>query len=231
VYFPRLAARVVQGLVAASFPPCPGGYMATGWTHPLAEWERLFRGFVERPEPAALMQALNFLDFRGVDGRLDLAPLDAVVRGAAHEPRFLAHLARASIGLEPPLGAFRTLRRQEGGVDLKKGGLVPIVSLARLAGIEAGSLARPTLARLTAAAEAGTITREGAATLGEAFRFLMALRLREQLRAVREGRPVEDRVAIESLSPLERRHLKDVFVAVHEMQEAVRERHATDRLG
>jgi CBS domain-containing protein len=230
-YFPRLAARVVQGLVAASFPPCPGGYMATGWTHPLAGWERIFRGFVERPEPAALMQALNFLDFRGVDGRLDLGALDAAIRDGAREPRFLAHLARASIGLEPPLGAFRTLRRQEGGVDLKRGGIVPIVSLARLHAIEAGSLARPTLERLGAAAEAGTLSREGASTLGEAFRFLVGLRLREQLRSVREGRPLDDRVPVDALSPLERRHLKDVFVALHELQQAVRERHATDHLG
>jgi CBS domain-containing protein len=229
-YFPRLAARVVQGLVAASFPPCPGGYMATGWTHPLAEWVRLFRGFVETPEPAALMHALNFLDFRPVDGRLGLAALEDVVRGAAREPRFVAHLARASIGLQPPIGAFRTLRREEGGIDLKKGGIVPIVSLARLHAIEAGSLARPTLERLTAAAEAGTLSREGAVTLGEAFRFLVGLRLREQLRSLREGRPLDDRVPVEALSPLEQRHLKDVFVAIREMQQAVRDRHATDSL-
>ena len=229
-YFSRLAAHVVQGLVAASFPPCAGGFMATGWTHPLAEWERIFRRFVETPEPAPLMQALNFLDFRVVAGRLTLEPLDAVVRGAAREPRFLAHLARASIGLAPPLGAFRTLRREEGGIDLKKGGIAPIVSLARLHAIEAGSLARPTLERLAAAAEVGTLSREGALTLGEAFRFIAGLRLREQLRALREGRALDDRVPVEALSPLERRHLKDVFVAVHEVQQAVRERHATDRL-
>ena len=107
---------------------------------------------------------------------------------------------------------------------------MPIVSLARLHAIEAGSLARPTLERLAAAAEAGTLSREGASTLGEAFRFIAGLRLREQLRALREGRALDDRVPVEALSPLERRHLKDVFVAVHEVQQAVRERHATDRL-
>jgi len=230
-YFARLATSVGQGLLAAGFAPCPGGFMATRWAHPLGEWERIFRGFVDTPEPPALVVALNFLDFRAVDGRLGLESLDAVVRSASREPRFLAHLARASIGLEPPLRAFRTIRHEEGGIDLKKGGIVPIVSLARLHAIEAGSLARPTLERLGAAAEKGTLSREGAATLGEAFRFLAGLRLREQLRSVREGRPLDDRVAVESLSPLERRHLKDVFVAIREMQQAVRERHATDRLG
>jgi CBS domain-containing protein len=176
------------------------------------------------------MQALNFLDFRSVAGDLSLAPLEDVVRTAGRETLFLAHLARASIGLPPPLGLFRTLRRDEGGVDVKKGGLAPIASLARLHAVEAGSAARPTLERLHAAAGAGTLSREGATTLEESFRFLSGLRLREQLRALREGRPLDDRVPVDALSPLERRHLKDVFVAIREMQEAVRERHETDRL-
>jgi CBS domain-containing protein len=229
-YFPRLAARVVGDLVAAGFPPCPGGYVATAWTRPLAEWRRLFRGFVETPEPAALMQALSLLDFRPVAGALSLAALEDVVRAAGREPLFVAHLARASIGLQPPLGPFRTLRRDEGGVDVKKGGLAPIASLARLFALEAGSAARPTLERLHAAAEAGTLSREGATTLEESFRFLSGLRLREQLRALREGLSLDDRVSVDALSPLERRHLKDVFAAIREMQEAVRERHETDRL-
>jgi CBS domain-containing protein len=230
VYFTRLAALVVGDLVAAGFPPCPGGYVATGWTRPLAEWRRLFRGMVEAPEPEAMMRALNFLDFRPVAGTLSLAPLEDVVRTAGRAPLFVAHLARASIGLQPPLGPFRTLRRNEGGIDLKRGGLTPIASLARLHAVEAGRAARPTLERLEAAAEAGTLSREGAAMLAESFRFLSGLRLREQLQALREGRPLDDRVTVEALSPLERRHLKDVFVAIREVQEAVRERHETDRL-
>jgi CBS domain-containing protein len=230
-YFADVAERVVAGLVAAGFPACPGGFMATRWRHPLAGWVALFRGFVAAPEPGALLQALNFLDFRAVGGALALDALHEVVRRAGREPRFLAQLARASIGLQPPLGAFRTLRSEEGGIDLKKGGIVPIASLARLHAIEAGSLARPTLERLAAAAEAGTVSREGAATLGECFRFLLGLRLRLQLQALRDGRPPGDRVAAAELTALERRHLKDVFVAVHEMQQAVADRHATDRLG
>src|SRR5215207_6508055 len=55
-YFPRLAARVVDGLVAAGFPPCPGGYMASQWCRSLADWQALFRGWIERPDPQALLE-------------------------------------------------------------------------------------------------------------------------------------------------------------------------------
>ena len=229
-FFPRLAARVVEDLTAAGFPRCPGGYVATAWTRPVDGWRRLLREMVEAPEPERVMNALNFLDLRAAAGALDVAPLEEALRAAGRAPLFLAHLARASIGLQPPLGPFRTLRRDEGGIDLKKGGLAPVASLARLHAIEAGSAARPTLARLEAAADAGVLSREGASTLAEAFRFLCGLRLRAQLLGLREGRPLDERVPVEALTALERRHLKDVFVAVREMQEAVRERYETDRL-
>lgn len=229
-YFERLATRVVDGLLAAKFPPCPGGFMASRWHHPLDRWLRLFRGWITEPSPQALLEASSFFDYRRVHGALDLAPLDAVVGGAARESRFLAFLAKTALGFEPPLGAFRQVRAEHGGVDLKRGGLMPIVGLARVAALEAGVAARPTLDRLAAAAAAGTLAPDAAATLAEAFRFLMRLRLRDQLRARREGRP-GGAARLEDLTALERAHLKDVFVAVRESQSALRLRYAVDRLG
>ena len=229
-YFDTMASRVVELLLAASFPPCPGGFMATRWCQPKAWWVRRFRQWVELPEPQALVEALNFFDFRAVHGGLSLEALDDVLTAAGGEQRFLAHLARASLGLTPPLGAFRTIKQEEGGVDLKKGGIVPIVSLARFYALEAQSRARSTLARLTAAADAGTLSREGAATLDEAFRFLVGLRLREQLRALAARKAPSHHVQLEHLAPLERQHLKDVFQAVRELQSATASRYAIDRL-
>ena len=142
----------------------------------------------------------------------------------------MAQLARASLGLTPPLGAFRHIKAEDEGVDLKKGGLAPIVSLARLYALEAGSSARGTLARLEAAMPAETLSREGKETLSEGFRFLLGLRLREQLRARRAGEPVTNSVRMEHLSPLERQHLKDVFVAIRELQNATAIRHSIARL-
>jgi CBS domain-containing protein len=230
-YFAALARRGVDGLLAASFPECRGGFMATNWCRSLSSWTGLFRGWVETPEPRALVEASNFFDFRRVHGTLDLEPLEAILGRSSEEKLFLAHLARCAIGFAPPLGLFRNIREDEGGVELKKGGLIPIVSLARLFALEAGSAARPTLERLDDAARGGALSGEGAATLAEAFRFLLGLRLRDQLRARREGRPLDNKARLDSLSPLERRHLKDTFVAIRDLQEATKLRYALDRLG
>jgi len=229
-YFAELAARVVRGLIAASFPMCAGGFMATNWRRTLSSWTQLFRSWLDAPEPRALIEALNFFDFRAVHGTLALDALEQQLLRAGREPLFMAQLARASLGLTPPLGAFRHIKAEEEGVDLKKGGLAPIVSLARLYALEAGSSARGTLARLEAAMSAETLSREGKETLSEGFRFLLGLRLREQLRARRAGEPVTNSVRMEHLSPVERHHLKDVFVAIRELQNATALRHSIARL-
>lgn len=230
-YFARLAEFVVQGLLQAGFPPCPGGYMATRWHKPLAEWEALFRRWIEQPSPPELLEAQIFFDFRPVHGRLSLQGLEQVVAHSGENGLFLAHLARAALQFRPPLGLFRRIREEEGGVDLKKGGIAPVVSLARVYALEARSSARGTLERLEAAARAGRLSAEGAETLSEAFNFLTRLRLREQLGALRRGEPPSHKVPLEALSALERRHLKEAFVEIREMQEALSQRFQTDRLG
>ena len=230
-WYAALAERVGEGLRAARFPDCPGGFMATRWRMPLARWRETFRGWIATPDPRALLDASSFFDWRAVHGTLGLEPLEDVVRGAARERLFLAHLAKTALGFEPPLGAFRQIKLDHGGVDLKKGGLMPIVGMARLFALEAGVGARGTLERLAAASAAGTLSAEGAATLAEAFRFVMRLRLRDQLQAVRAGREPRPVARFEGLSSLERGQLKDVFLAIREMQDAVRLRFATDRLG
>ena len=230
-YFEALAERVVHGLIAAGIPACVGGFMATNWRRPLGAWIQLFRGWIDTPDPRALIEALNFFDYRAVHGSLGLAPLEDLLLKAGRQPLFMAHLARASLGLTPPLGAFRNIKaEQEGGVDVKKGGLAPIVSLARLYALEGGSSARGTLERLDAAAAQGLLSKLGSQTLAEGFRFLLGLRLREQLRAMRAGEPVTNSVRLEYLSPVERQHLKDVFVAIRELQGATAIRYGTSRL-
>jgi CBS domain-containing protein len=121
----------------------PGGYMATRWRRPLQEWEQLFRTWVHTPEPQALLEAAIFFDFRPVHGLLSLNSLEEIFLKAGERGLFLAHLARAALGFQPPLGFFRRIRQEEGGVDLKQGGIAPIVGLARLYALEMGDLRWP----------------------------------------------------------------------------------------
>ncbi|RME13244.1 MAG: cyclic nucleotide-binding/CBS domain-containing protein [Ardenticatenia bacterium] len=230
-YFAQFAAFVVEGLMAAGFPPCKGGYMATHWRRPLDEWERLFRTLVDTPTPDALLEAGIFFDMRRVHGTLSLAPLETIIRHSGTQPRFLAHMARAAQAWQPPLGFLRRIRDEHGKVDLKRGGIAPIVALARLYALEAQSPARATVERLHDAIARGILSEEGGETLQEAFRFLMRLRLRAQLDAVRAHQHPDNAITLASLSSLERRMLKETFLAIRDMQEAVGLRYQTDLLG
>jgi CBS domain-containing protein len=205
--------------------------MATHWRRPLAKWVKLFRNWLKTPEPQALLETAIFFDFRPVYGQLSLEPLEQVLREAGNQTLFLGHLARTSIEYQPPLGYFRHVITEAGEVDLKKGGIGLIVAMARLYALEVGATVRPTLARLEAAAQASTLSQEGAETLAEAYRFLLGLRLREQLRAYRAGAALTNRIHLGTLSSWERRQLIQAFQAIHKIQKFTAMRFQTWRLG
>lgn len=230
-YFKALAAHAVDSLVRVGFPLCAGGFMATNWCCSLDAWRELFRGWIERPEPDALMNVANFFDFRVIHGGLDTEPLEALIRGAGDDQIFIAQLARAAMEMRPPLGFLHRIRKTPKGIDLKAGAVMPIVGLARVFALEAKRRGGSTLRRLRAAEQAGRVSREGAELLAESFRFAFALRLRTQLAARRIGAPIDNFVRPDELSAGERRHLKEAFVAVNHIQTATAQRLDVDSLG
>lgn len=230
-YFRQLAERVVQQLIQAGFPPCSGGYSADHWHRPLGAWLDLFNSWIETPKPQALLEASIFFDFRKVYGDLDLAPLERLVAGSAGRPIFLAHMARTATTWRPPLGFLRRIRAEQGQVDLKRSGIGPIVAMARVYALEAGVDLRPTLERLETARSAGIVSQEGAETLAEAFRFLLRLRLDAQLTALEAGEKPSNAVVLDELPTLDRSYLKESFLAIREMQDALALRYRTDMLG
>jgi CBS domain-containing protein len=216
-YFGALAERVVAGLRRAGFPDCPGGYMATTWHRPMSAWQATFRDWLDRPSSPGVVEAEVFLDFRRIHGDLGLDPLDAIMRSGADRPRFLILMARAAVTFQPPL-RFGRIRTRE--VDLKRGGIAPIVLLARLYALAGGSLARHTVDRLTAAAQTGQLSRQGAAQLTEAYQVFTDLRLRRQLRAAAVGQRPTNMVSLDELTRPQRARLTEAFHVVREHQQA-----------
>jgi CBS domain-containing protein len=219
-WFQRLAERVNGDLQGAGFPACPGGYMAREWSGTLREWVQRFLGWIDEPHPQALLQASIFFDFRRVAGGLDLAALEELVAGSVGKPVFLRFLARTALAFRPPATFLLRLRGSSSTVDLKAHGISPIVFLARCYGLEAGARARNTPGRLEAAARAGHLSQEHLALVSDAYRFLLGLRLRLQLRAIARGEPPSNKVALSALSALERTRLKEAFRAVRAWQES-----------
>ncbi len=217
-YFRALAGKVVADLRAAGFPACPDGFMATRLSGPLDEWTDRYDGWIRAPRETTLPPAAIFFDLRGVGGGLDLAPLTGVLSSARGNVPFLSRLARGAVASRPPIGAFRRLEVADGGVDLKTGGIAPIQALARVWALDAGVPVTSTVERLAAASEAGLVDGATAEGLVEAYVYLLGLRLREQLRLLGRKEAPSDRLPVDGLSPSDRRHLKEAFLAVRSAQ-------------
>jgi CBS domain-containing protein len=101
--------------------------------------------------------------------------------------------------------------QHRGTLDLKKGGLAPIVDIARYVGALCESSRPDTLGRLEAARSAGVLTEDVSADLRQAFLFLTAVRLDHQTALLAEGRSADDHLAPSELAGLARRHLRDAL--------------------
>ncbi len=105
-----------------------------------------------------------------------------------------------------------------GRLDLKTGGLVPIVDLARYAAMAAGVTSASTVERLRAAAGAGTLAAADAHSLQDAFRLISNLRAEHRVDQLRAGEEPDDHLSPDELSALRRTQLREAFRAVAAVQ-------------
>ena len=192
---------------------------------------RAFTDWIRQPKPQALLDAAIFFDFRPVAGTLGLDSLEEIIITAKTEQLFLSHLARGALDFFPPLGFFNRLRSDNGKIDLKKGAIAPIVGLARLAALAAGSRERSTLQRLEVAKSAGQfLSAQDASALAEIFPMLFQLRLSAQLTAHASKASIDHNVRLAALTKLERRHLKEALIIIKQIQNGIRTIWQLDRL-
>ncbi len=224
-WFEAFAADITEQLATAGLPYCPGGVMATNWSGTVAAWRGRFERWFAEPDVRALYETSIFFDHRVVAGTLEVSALDETVRAHHDDGVFLARLASGAGTSRPPLGLLHRVRSTaDGGVDVKAGGINPIVALARVLAVEAGSTTRSTTDRLAVATERGTLGHDAAEELTEAFRFFQGLRLEHHLEAWRDRRELSNLVHLDELTPTRRRHLKEAFVAVARVQQSVIQR-------
>jgi len=224
-YFGRLADAVNDGLRACGLAPDAHGASAASplFARPLSSWRALTSQLSEHPDnEEALLLASLVADGRQVFSTGSWTGGGLWPSGPA--PDGLRRLlARFALSFRPPTGFWREFvvehsGERRGQLDLKHGGLIPIVDLARWAGMGAGVTTGSTLERLRAAGAAGTLADAEAQTLTEAFEFIFALRLDHQVEQLRRGEKPDDFIDPKALNPLARSYLREAFRAVASVQ-------------
>ena len=213
---------MIDALEACGFPADPHGATASKplFSRSYAGWRSLVAGWLDNPtQEKALILVSLVVDGRPVWGLRTGPRVPDAFRDARANPQLLRLLARFALSHRPPTGFLRGLVVEHSGahrgrLDLKDGGLVPIVDLARWAGLAAGVTSASTPARLRAAAAAGTLADDDARMLEEAFELIFGLRLAHQVAQLEAGEEPDDFVDPAALSPLTRASLKEAFRAV-----------------
>jgi CBS domain-containing protein len=221
-----LARAVSDGLRACGLRVDEHGANAAEPTfvRSLASWQRLIAGWIEDPtQDKALILTSVLVDSRPIYGVHTGTPVADTFRLASHARELLRLLARFALSYRPPTGFLRGLVVEHSGehrgrLDLKHGGAIPIIDLARWAGMAAGAGIASTPERLRAAEGAGALPTADLRTLSDAFALISELRVGHQVARLQAGEDPDDHLDPADLSPLMRTQLKDAFRAVAAVQ-------------
>ena len=191
---------------------------------PLSAWQAHFTGWIRTLEAEDLLQAKIFFDFRCGYGQAHLLePLRETLRQElAANPRFFAQMALNVLHFQPPLGLFGGIALQTVGahrrvVDIKNA-MTPIVDFARIYALRQGLAARNTAERLGGLLAADVLSRQNHDEIVQIYSALMQIRLENQVRALSEGRPLDNLVEPERLTHLQRRILRESFAQIRNFQ-------------
>ncbi|TCN81073.1 DUF294 nucleotidyltransferase-like domain-containing protein [Shewanella fodinae] len=230
-YFDALTHAVCSGLNDCGYVFCPGDIMAQNpaWRMSLENWQQKFSGWVNTPEPKALMHASIFFDMRCVFGPESLfkALQNQVLANTCDNDIFLAALAGNALSESPPLGFFRqfVLERdgsEEKGIDLKHRGSVLINDIARVYALSAGITEVNTAKRIRVLIAQGILTRKDGLNLADALEFIAHMRLANQGRQYENREALSNYLRPQALSSLMRHQLRDAFKVVHDAQAALK---------
>jgi CBS domain-containing protein len=191
------------------------------------EWRSTIAHWLEDPGEEKVLIAVSLLaDGRVAAGHGQPREVLEILAEGRHHPPLMRLLQRLAVAHRPPTGFLRDIVVEHGGrhrghFNIKRGGLLPIVDIARYAGMAAGATSASTPERLRAAAAAGILRDDEARSLDEAFDLFTELRLEHQVEQLRAARDTDDFVDPRSLNMLTRRYVREAFRVVTAVQRAL----------
>ncbi|ODC03980.1 hypothetical protein BFW38_10965 [Terasakiispira papahanaumokuakeensis] len=219
----QVMQQFTETLLSYGYPPCPGNIMVSNpeWVMTASQWHGQLARWAASVEGESLMKLAIVQDAHPVAGAVELfTPIrDFMFDRFKGNSVFFSHFARPILHFATPLNLFGGLKGSE-GLDIKKGGIFPIVHGVRALALENGIKITNTFERLKVLAERRLLSRDFADNLAEALAVMSMLRLRQQLK-VQAGRVPErdgNRLVIPELNKLDRDLLREALHLVKEFK-------------
>ncbi len=216
-WFSALGSLMADLLDEAGVRRCQGGIMASNpqWRGTVTNWRERVANWLRRSTPEDLLHVDIFYDLVPAAGTVQLGRElhQTAIEAAERTPAFIGLLAESVAAMSPPIGLFGRLRAVDGRVDLKIGGLLPLVGIARTLSLRVGSGARSTPERIQDASAAGRVSSSDAETLVRIHRSLLSMILAQQLEDLSAGVSPSGRIEVGRLSRSDQRSLvRDLHV-------------------
>lgn len=211
-WFAALGKRITDILNEAGVAYCKGGVMASNpaWRMEMESWRSTVHSWIARSRGEDILNCDIFFDAIAVHGDARLAEelRNEAIEIAGGARIFLHLLATNARDFEESTGWFGRLKLRDGRIDLKKTGLMPLFSAARVAALQHGIRERSTPARLRKAGEKGVASERLIDNLIDAHGILLNQILRQQLRDIGAGVALSNSVAPNDLDGSELQQLK-----------------------
>lgn len=207
-----------QTLIDFGFPPCPGNIMVSNpnWVRSLGEWTQMMGDWAESCDGIAQMNLAIALDAKPVAGNPAIfkAAKNWFMRYLRGNDVFFSHFAKAALEFDTPLTFFGSLK-DKGQLDIKKGGIFPIVHGVRAIALEHKVKVTNTFERIDALVEIGQLKERHGKEMSEALSLFIKLRLRQQTKRMEMSETGQDQtpniIDLQSLDRLERELLRDAL--------------------
>ncbi|MEZ0323762.1 MAG: putative nucleotidyltransferase substrate binding domain-containing protein [Hydrogenothermaceae bacterium] len=228
-YIEDFAIKFNQALKELGYPECKGNIMITNkyWRKSISAFKESIFEYINNINPDNMLKLAILVDLKAVAGKTELAEelIDYIFNHISDNKTFLSWFALPAIQFKTPLNMFSRFETEKGKhkneIDLKKGGIFPIIHGIRSLAIEYRIKETNTFSRIKELSKNQVLKEEFAKELIESLEFMLTLRLRERLKKIEAKLPVDDYININTLSNLEKDLLKESFRIVNRFKDFI----------
>ncbi|WP_261842419.1 DUF294 nucleotidyltransferase-like domain-containing protein [Aliamphritea ceti] len=203
-------------LISFGFPECPGNIMVSNpaWVKSIGDWTQQLSDWSQNCDGLAQMNLAIAVDAHPVAGNHALFKTSRnwFMRHLQSNKVFFAHFAKVALEFDTPLSFFGSLK-EKGQLDVKKGGIFPIVHGIRTLALEYRILETNTFKRIEALVKLGQIKEKHGRELCEALSLFIQVRLGQQVVRTESGNvdQTPNTVDLALLDKMERDMLRDAL--------------------
>ncbi|WP_342664344.1 DUF294 nucleotidyltransferase-like domain-containing protein [Marinospirillum minutulum] len=230
----KVMEKFTNTLLEFGYPLCPGNIMVSNpeWVMTESEWKKKLGLWTSSVEGTGLMNLAIFVDSHAVAGETQLFSRlrDGLFAKLEGNDVFYSYFAMPLRHFSTPLTFFGGLKSSD-GMDIKKGGIFPIVHGVRTMALQFKIKETNTFKRLEVLAEKRIIKKDFADDLAEALAVMSTLRLHQQLKAEQGQAAVDEAnlVSAVNLNKLDRDLLREALHLVKEFKSRMSHRYHLER--